>query len=86
MVKILKYPFDIADEVTLNMPENSRVLSVQLQDNRPTLWAMVSTEMPMENRIFKIYDTGEELANGSTPKKYIGTLQMDGFVKHIFEK
>lgn len=38
---VYKYPLDIQDEVVIMMPKCARVLSVQVQNGRPCLWAAI---------------------------------------------
>ncbi len=93
MVSIFKYQFDIVDEFVLEMPETSKVLTVQLQvgrskgDGVPCLWAMVDTNMPMIDRHFTVKGTGHEI-NIEEKLDYIGTIQqMRGrLVWHVFER
>ena len=63
------------------MPLNAEILCVQLQDNIPTLWALVETEEP--KRIFDIltYYTGDLIDKKG---QYIGTYQLAGLVYHVF--
>lgn len=85
MITIHKYQFDISDKVTIEMTQGANVLSVQVQDGRPTMWAMVETNYSLEKKSFRIYGTGHELDLFATEGRYIGTIQHNGFVWHIFE-
>lgn len=59
MRTIWKYPITDSPYQKIEMPLNAEILCVQLQDNIPTLWALVETEDP--KRIFDIltYYTGD---------------------------
>jgi hypothetical protein len=85
MVTIHKYQFTIADDVVIEMPEGARVLSVQVQNGIPTLWAMVETDWKKEKRKFRVYGTGHALNGLDFMRTHIGTIQLNGFVWHIFE-
>lgn len=85
MTTIYKYQFDIADKVEVEMPRHAIILSIQVQDNKPTLWAQVETGHQMETRTFRIYGTGHSLDMFATEGKYLQTIQLDGLVWHIFE-
>jgi hypothetical protein len=85
MITIFKYQFLIADQVIISMPEGAKVLSVQVQNNTPTIWAMVVTESKPQNRQFRVYGTGNELDTFAINGKHLGTIQQNGFVWHIFE-
>lgn len=81
--RIWKYPFEIADRFVLQLPQGARVLSVELQDEQPCLWAMVNAESTEELRRFALVGTGHLLPNGIST--YIATFQQPPFVWHLFE-
>lgn len=70
---------------TVEMPKDAAVLTVQVQNNEPHIWAIVETEAPSEQRSFVLRGTGHEF-NGNEGR-YIGTFQLDAaaFVGHLFE-
>jgi len=87
MKRVYKYPLDIQDEVVVMMPKGARVLSVQVQNGRPCLWAAVDpNKMTLEERWFRIAGTGYPVED-SIIENYIGTVQMyEGkLVFHVFE-
>lgn len=89
MITIYKYQFEFAPEFELEMPENAKVLDVQMQhinddERKPTMWAMVDTDKPMVKRKFKAYWTGDELSWIDLIRTHIATVQ-DVYVWHIFE-
>lgn len=84
MLTIYKYQFVIADKVIIKMPEGAKILSADIQNNTPTIWALVRTDGPVIERAFTIYGTGEEM-NEWLLGEHIGTIQVNGFVWHIFE-
>lgn len=67
------------------MPPDSVILTAQMQNNIPTLWALVDTDAkPWEQRTFFVIGTGMEMPPGSGD--YIGTVQeYNGLVWHVFE-
>ena len=82
---VYKYPFPVDDYVKIEMPRGALVLSVQVQDGAPTMWALVHPDSPKETRHFRVYGTGHEIdVNGLV---YVGTFQLhEGrFVGHLFE-
>lgn len=85
MITIHKYQFEIANRVEIEMPAGANVLSIQLQDGKPTVWAMVETTYSSEKRVFRIYGTGHKLDMFATEGRYLSTIQHNGFVWHIFE-
>jgi hypothetical protein len=70
-------------EQGIEMPMDAKVLSVQLQDDIPHIWAMVNPHRERELRNFVIIGTGQSFDD--TNMKYIGTYQHNPFVWHLFE-
>jgi hypothetical protein len=87
--KIYKYSIESEKRQTLDCPKESEVLSVQIQNGVPVLWALVDAG-PNDARIAKkeihVYATGETIEESNL--NYIGTFQMrEGrLVFHVFEK
>ena len=87
MYSIWKYRIPIEDRFTMELPKDSMVLDVKIQDEQPTMWILVETEANLEKRYFRIFGTGhkfETIAN----LKHLGTIQMWNatLVWHIFEE
>lgn len=79
MSKVI-YKYDLVH--TIEMPKGAQILSIQMQGNQPTLWALVDLSAPMEDRHFATVGTGWTVGEGFW---YI-TTYMDGpFVWHVFE-
>lgn len=68
---------------TLQLPANAKPLSWQLQDGNKMLWVELDTDEPNINRVFEIFGTGNEL--GEANKVFIGTVQQNSFVWHLYE-
>lgn len=83
MITIWKYDVRMAVQFKLELPEKSRVLSVQMQDDAPCMWVRVDTEQPAEVREFAIVGTGNAIPDGYT--EHLGTWQQGRFVFHLFE-
>lgn len=75
---IYKYPITSASnpvsECETKMPRNSKILSIQIQNDNICAWAMVDTEEPLVPRCFLIKGTGHEFYNGQN-FTYIATIQ-----------
>lgn len=90
MKVIHKYTLELGDRVTMALPKEAEILSVQWQDNRGLrLWAIVDKEsLEFEYRIFRIYGTGDFI-NERENLKHITTVQQptsgSPLVWHIFE-
>lgn len=80
---IWKFPLDLVARPEPAMPRGARVLTVQLQNGIPTVWAAVDPTAPVEPRPLVVVGTGNLLPNDAGP--YIGTWQADPFVFHVFE-
>jgi hypothetical protein len=83
---IWKFQFPVQDEFELGMPEGAEILSVQVQNGMPCLWAAVKPGNGMEKREFAVRGTGHEF----TPifkEVYVGTFQLHGgaFIGHLYE-
>lgn len=73
---------DLADHLEIEMPTGAEVLCVQLQNGKPMIWARVDSSAQKEQRCFRWCGTGHS-ADGC--HGYIGTVQMNGLVFHLFE-
>ena len=72
--------WSIGDEIRIEFPINAEIVRFALQDNEPTLWALVDPVAPREFRTFVFVGTGWE-----TEGKYIGTVERNHYVWHLFE-
>lgn len=87
MKRVYKYQLEIKDEVLVSMPKDAKILTVQVQNGRPCIWASVDpSSSDMEIRKFRIAGTGHPVED-SIIENYIGTVQMyEGkLVFHVFE-
>ena len=81
---IWKYPLRLEDFQTVDLPVGSKILTVQLQNEMPYLWALVDPEAPPVPCGILILATGEPTS--SNPGEYINTLQWRHLVFHVFKK
>jgi len=86
MKTIWKYQLDMAHKTTIEMPVGATVLQVQNQGDQMTLWAIVDTESPMEERTFHVVGTGGPFPYVTGGLVYCGTVQARGYVWHVFEE
>lgn len=86
MKTIWKYELETLDIFGLEMPRGAEVLTVQMQHEKPCLWALVDASEDKENRIFTIHGTGHHVSSAEN-KFYVGTYQLMGedLVFHLFE-
>jgi hypothetical protein len=82
--RVHKFPLPAGDWVSVTMPEGAEPLSVQVQDDVPCLWALVTVGAPPVVHHFRIVGTGQDL--GSNVGRHIDTFQMLGgaLVFHVF--
>jgi len=85
MKTIWKFKFEINDNFELSMPKNAEILTIQIQNNIPCIWAIIDSDQLSEIRYFELYGTGHLLKESK--KKYIGSFRMynDSLIFHLFE-
>lgn len=88
METIHKYPLEVKCFFEIQMPYGARVLSVQCQDNIPTLWAIVETDYELVSYTIACRGTGHNFREGIKDAwgyKHVGTVQDSaGYVWHYF--
>lgn len=80
MSKVI-YKYEVDTIVT--MPDKAEILTVQLQNGRPWIWALVDISEQLVERNFNIIGTGWEIEEVN--HKYIATFQDGSYVWHVFE-
>jgi len=85
MKTIYKYQIPIEDSFIIDLPAKAQILSVQMQGNRPFIWAMVNPNNSIEEFKFRLYGTGHPIKDMAV--QYIGTFQMmqGSLVYHLFQ-
>jgi len=85
MISIWKFPLQTINAQEIKMPVGAEILTVQVQNDEPYLWARVDTDAFAGSRQIAIHGTGHELS--ALTRKYIGTYQLSGgaLVFHVFE-
>lgn len=85
MKKVFKYPVEIDGKFSLLLPMEAKILAVQIQHDKPCLWALVDPNAPVETRSFRLAGTGHPIDEESL--EYIGTFQMasGSLIWHLFE-
>lgn len=86
---IWKYQLEVKDVQEIELPQGSALLSVQVQNGNPCLWALVyNTEAEKETIRLRTIGTGNPIDSADfDPEDFLGTYQlMNGsFVGHIFQ-
>lgn len=83
MKTIWKFPLDVGDNL-LEVPGNPQWLDVQVQDNVIMVWAVVDTAQPMKGHRIDIHGTGTAQAPSREEGTYLGTVQRNVCVWHVF--
>lgn len=85
MKTIWKYELPYEDNFSIQMPKAAKILDVQVQHEKPCIWALVDDYADTETRTFFLFGTGHPVKPFNV--KYIGTFQMKGgaLVYHLFE-
>jgi hypothetical protein len=88
MKTVWKFPLVIDDVQYVQMPANAHILTVQMQESTPCLWALVNPAMPVESRKILIAGTGHPREDLNDLVNYIGTFQDYGgsLIFHVFEQ
>ncbi len=93
MRTIFKYPLGIVDRQIVEIPRHSRILSVQMQNERICLWALVDPGEAMESVAIRVHGTGHPLDDDIDGFDFTGTVQIPApnmpngsLVFHVFDK
>jgi hypothetical protein len=83
---IWKYVLDNRPcRLTLFLPRGAEILHVANQNGQIFAWALVDPKQDLLFREIEIVGTGNSLDTHSS-RKYIGTVHLDPFVWHVFER
>ena len=84
---IWKFELIIGDSQEVKMPKGSEILSVQMQNGIPCLWALViPDEKRTEIKKIETFGTGHPMMYDlGIVRLFIGTYQVKGLVFHVFE-
>lgn len=86
--QIWKYELEIVGNQTIEMPVNAEILTVQIQNETPCIWALVDPKQAKEERRIEVYGTGHDVHyDMGVSRKYLGTYQLHGgsLMFHVFE-
>ena len=74
---VWKYPLELIYEQLIDLPVDTQILSVQMQNETPTIWALVDSERPKASCRIRIAGTGHELTTADLPDDadFLGTIQ-----------
>jgi len=87
MQTIYKYPLHILDRQEVPLPKGAQILSIQMQNGYPCLWALCNPDKPVSPRTLYMVGTGHPFNMDPSVIRFIDTVQMAGgsLVFHLFE-
>ena len=85
MKTIHKFKIEITDEQVIEIDAFAQILSFQVQNNEAFIWALVDTNSSKVPYRFAIIGTGNPFIYDLSRSKFIGTLQFEDFVWHLFQ-
>lgn len=86
MITIYKYPVELLEDFTLDLPQSAQFLDAQLQNDGVYLWARVDTNAPTRTYRFGVHGTGHPMTEFTRSAPHLATFQLaDGnLVLHLF--
>lgn len=79
------YKYTLNEQVnkqTIEMPRTAKILSIQNQNDKITIWAEVDLNIMGGTRTFNVVTTGHDFPELAV---YRATVQIGAFVWHVFE-
>lgn len=78
---IWAFPLSIVDQQQIVLPTDYTILSVQMQDGQPRLWALVDPLASTTSIVIDCPKAGHPIASVGT---FIGAIQYNSLVYHFF--
>ena len=85
MTTVLKFAFDIQDQLELSIPRGARLLHVGVMKARPCLWALVEENSPAVPRRFRLTATGEPIHDHQPHWRFVGTMVLGAQDCHLWD-
>jgi hypothetical protein len=87
MLTIHKVKLSAEDHTTAWLPNGSKIVSFQMQDDNPTIWYLCDPSAEREPRKFRLAGTGHPIKERVGQFTYIGTAMSFNhrLVLHLFE-
>lgn len=84
MNTIWKFELKVTDSQRVTIPTGAVMLSVQVQNGVPVLWALCNPGRPPSTVLIHTHGTGHDV--GPSRGQYVGTYQVHGgeLVFHVF--
>ena len=85
--QIWKFPLLVTQLQAVIMPEGAEILSVGSKAENLVLWAKVDPAKDKCVRSIEVFGTGQPIPSDmGVDRKFIGTVVMDYYVWHVFER
>jgi hypothetical protein len=85
MNTIHKFKIEIVDEQVIEIDPFAKILSFQVQNGEAFIWALVNSNNVKVPYRFAIVGTGNPFIYDKSDARFIGTVQLNGFVWHLFQ-
>lgn len=88
-MKIYKYPIALESQQRVKMPAEAQILTLQMQNGQPCIWALVDENASLVPRTICTYGTGRQMPTEKAEiGHYIGTYQLEAgaLVFHVFDR
>lgn len=88
MLRVYKYTIPVKDYFLLDLPAGAKILTVQVQNDEPQIWALVDPGQKSKvSHNFRVAGTGHDITETKDDLEYIGTFQIAGgqLIFHLFE-
>ena len=84
MKTIHKYTLQLTEWQSIQMPAESKILTIQMQNGVPCMWVEVDTSLQSVTRKFLTVGTGHAINDEVV---YLGTYQLysGGLIMHVME-
>lgn len=89
MQRIYKYEMPDSNDFYLELPIGAQFLSLQLQNGKPMMWFLIIDPAEAQSFYthFCVVGTGQQVPSWHGVRlQYLDTIQIDGFVWHLFQK
>ena len=87
MTTVIRVPLELKSKQIVSVPRGALILDAQLRQENLVVWVVGDTTLPLENREFAIYFTGEPVPTPLVRLDYIASIQIKevGKAAHLFE-
>lgn len=84
--RVFKYPIETEDRQNIQIHKGYQILTVDTQNEKPCIWALVDDEAPIIVASIRTHGTGHEVYEPDN-LQYIGSYQLlkGRLVFHVFE-